>query len=49
MQMLTLCCRNHFKQMKKTSHDEQNSGDVALSSADFEEALGIHLVRNISC
>jgi hypothetical protein len=35
--------------MKETSHDEQNSADVALSNADFEEALGIYLVRSISC
>jgi hypothetical protein len=34
--------------MKETSHDEQNSVDVTLRSADFEEALGIYLVRNIS-
>jgi hypothetical protein len=47
--MLALCCRNHFKQLKETSHGEQNSVDIAVSSADFEEALGIHLVKNISC
>jgi hypothetical protein len=35
--------------MKETSHDEQNSVDAELSSADFEEALGMHLVKNISC
>lgn len=48
-EMLTLCCRNNFKRMKVTSHDEQNSAGVALSNADFEEALGIYLVRSISC
>jgi hypothetical protein len=34
--------------MKEISHDDQNSADVALSNADFEEALGIYLVRSIS-
>ncbi|PNF15634.1 hypothetical protein B7P43_G15602 [Cryptotermes secundus] len=33
--------RNNFKRMKVTSCDEQNSPDVALSNADFEEALDI--------
>jgi hypothetical protein len=48
-EILTLCCRNNFKRMKITSHNEQSSADVALSNADFEEALGIYLVRIISC
>jgi hypothetical protein len=44
-----LCCRNHLKHLKETCHDEQNSADVTLSNADFEEALGIYLASSMSC